>query len=98
MSLSVVFRRIARREFDDAIDWYEQRRTGRGVIFSTTVRDLLVRIADQPHFYAEVEDGVRDARVRRHPYCVYYRVETDRIVILSVFHTSRDPTIWKERT
>ena len=28
MSLSVVFRRIAKREFDDAISWYQDRREG----------------------------------------------------------------------
>ena len=28
MSFSVVFRRIAKREFDDAISWYQDRREG----------------------------------------------------------------------
>ena len=31
MSLPIVFRRAARAEFDDAADWYEQRRAGLGV-------------------------------------------------------------------
>ena len=30
MSFSVVFRRLAKREFDDAISWYQDRREGLG--------------------------------------------------------------------
>ena len=31
---------------------------------------------------------VREALVLRFPYCVYYRVKTDRVVVMAVFHTS----------
>ena len=34
MSLPVILRRQAQVEFDDAADWYEQRRLGRGVAFT----------------------------------------------------------------
>jgi len=37
MSLPVVFRRLARAEFDDAADWYEQRRAGLGAAFTAAV-------------------------------------------------------------
>lgn len=45
MSFSIVFRRIAKREFDDAISWYEDRREGLGRDFSVAVGQLLGRIA-----------------------------------------------------
>jgi hypothetical protein len=41
MSFPVVFRRIAKREFDDAISWYEDRREGLGRDFSVAVEQLL---------------------------------------------------------
>lgn len=97
MSLPVVFRRAARAEFDDAADWYDQRRPGRGATFTAAVRQVLSQIAAQPRLYAEVFQDVREAPVAKYPYCVYYREEPGQILVLSVFHTSRDPQIWQSR-
>jgi plasmid stabilization system protein ParE len=97
VSLPIVFRRAARIEFDEAADWYEQRRAGRGAKFSTAVRTVLDRIADQPEFYAQVYEDVREALVTGYPYCVYYRVEGAQVRVLAVFHTARDPSVWQSR-
>lgn len=97
MSLPIVFRRAARNEFDEAADWYEQRRAGRGAKFTAVVRDLLNRIAEQPEFYAQVFEDVREALVTGYPYCVYYRVEGGQVIVVAVFHTARDPSIWQSR-
>ena len=41
--------------------------------------------------------NVRRGVVRGYPYCIYYREEPTQVRVLSVFHTSRDPTIWQSR-
>jgi plasmid stabilization system protein ParE len=97
MSRAIVFHRIGRMEFDRAVDWYEDRRAGLGDRFSRHVLKLLDQIAANPQQYAEVENGMREARVPRFPYCVYFRLKTDTIQVVSVFHTSRDPEAWKSR-
>ena len=97
MSLPIVFRRAARTEFDDAADWYEQRRAGLGTAFTAAVQRVLDQIADQPDFYARVYLDVREALVSGYPYCVYYREEPGQVVILSIFHTARDPSTWQDR-
>jgi plasmid stabilization system protein ParE len=97
MSLPVVFRRAALAEFDDAADWYEQRRAGLGAAFTAAVQRALDQITAQPDFYPQVYQDVREALVSRYPYCVYYREEPGQVVVLSVFHTSRDPSIWQGR-
>lgn len=97
MSLPLAFRRAARYEFDEASDWYEQRRTGRGALFTAAVQEVLDRIADQPRFYALAFEDAREAPVSGYPYCVYYREEPNQVLVLAVFHTSRDPSIWQSR-
>lgn len=97
MSLPVVFRRAARAEFDTAADWYEERREGLGPAFAAAVQRVVDRIASQPDFYAQVYRGVREALVAGYPYCVYYRAEPNQIVVLSIFHSARDPSIWQGR-
>jgi toxin ParE1/3/4 len=97
MSLTVVFRRAAQCEFIEAAEWYEKRRTGRGAKFTAAVRKVLDRIAEEPDFYAPVLEDVREALISKYPYCVYYRVDGEQILVLSIFHTSRDPAVWQGR-
>jgi hypothetical protein len=48
VSTPVILRRLAQAEFDDAADWYEQRRAGRGAVFTAAVRQVLSNIANAP--------------------------------------------------
>lgn len=43
-----ILRRIAQAEFDDAADWYEERRTGQGAAFTAAVRQVLMGLGSQP--------------------------------------------------
>ena len=58
---------------------------------------MLDRVAAQPDFYAAVWNDVREALVPGFPYCVYYREEPGRVLVLSIFHTARDPSVWQGR-
>ena len=87
----------ARAEFDQATDWYEQQRTGLGTAFVTRVRDVFDRIAADPQRHAMVYRDVRKVLVPKFPYVVLYREAPGEILIVSVFHTSRDPSIWRSR-
>jgi toxin ParE1/3/4 len=95
--LHILFRREARDEFDRAADWYEQRRTGRGAKFTAAVRKVLKRAAEQPDFYAKVHGEVHEALVSGYPYCVYYLVDGEAVVVIAVFHSARDPDVWRSR-
>ena len=98
MSLSVVLRRLAQAEFDDAADWYEQRRSGRGAAFTAAVRRVLLEIASAPNAHPEVYRDVREALVPGYPYAIYYRAAPGPASVLAIFHTSRDPAEWQSRT
>lgn len=98
MNASIHFRRVARIEFDEPADWYERRLQGLGPQFVAAVQQVLDRIAEQPDFYPIVHGNVREALVRRFPFCIYHRAESDQILVLAVFHTARDPSVWQRRT
>ena len=97
MSLPVVLRPEARAEFDDAFDWYEQQRPGLGVDFVAHVQEVLDQIGATPGLYGQVFRDVRRVVVQRFPYSVFYKVEPQQVVVLAVFHSSRDPKIWQAR-
>ncbi|TAL20924.1 MAG: type II toxin-antitoxin system RelE/ParE family toxin [Nitrospirae bacterium] len=93
----VIFRLQARREFNEAGDWYEQERTGLGLEFLAEIERLIQRIADNPKQFPILYRDVRKAVVRRFPYCVYFRERDQHIVVLAVFHSARNPAVWKQR-
>ena len=97
MSLPVVLRPAARQEYDDAVDYYEAQRAGLGRRFVARVNEVLTRIGTSPRTHAAVRGDVRKAVVTKFPYCVYYRELTDRVEVISIFHTSRDPSDWQRR-
>jgi plasmid stabilization system protein ParE len=98
MTLPITFHRAARKEFDEAIDWYESQRVGLGDEFEEQVQAVLDRIAALPELHQCVLNDIRRTVVRRFPYLVYYRVKGNCIRVISVFHARRNPTIWQRRT
>jgi len=58
---------------------------------------VLVLIRDQPTLFPLADADVRVTPIRRFPYAVYFRIKPARIVVVAVFHTSRDPKVLKMR-
>ena len=98
MTLAVVFRHAARREFDEAALWYEQRRSGLGAEFVTEINRAVYLAAESPECFPIMHRDVHCVRVRRFPYSVFFHAESRRLVVLSVFHARRDPSVWQQRT
>ena len=97
MKLPLVVSPAARADILDVQNWYDQQRAGLGKKFGDAVEKQFDQIVSMPTLYAVVEDEVRQAQVSRFPYLVYYRLTTDRIEVLAVLHTSRDPQTWQSR-
>jgi plasmid stabilization system protein ParE len=98
MKRRLVLRRVAEREFDDSIAWYESQHEGLGREFQAAIEEYLQRIADASERFPKVQGEVRRAVVlRRFPFVIHFLMEPDRVVILSIFHTSREPEQLKYR-
>ena len=96
MSLPLAFHAQVRDEVDEAYAWYQQR-AGLGEDFLSAVQEVLDRIQQNPQMYGVVYRDVRRGLLRRFPYGVFYRVETNRVLILAVYHSRRDPQGWQSR-
>jgi toxin ParE1/3/4 len=97
MSIRVRLQRAAQAEYDEAVDWYESRRPGLGLRFLAALQKIIEDIGEDPLRYPEVEPGIREALLSGWPYCVYYQVRSDHVMVIAVFHASRDPAIWQWR-
>ena len=97
MKPTLVFDPEATSEFDEAYNFYQNRRFGLGDEFSGAIRTVILGILAHPKRHSVVLGDTRRARVIRFPFVVYYRIESSTIRIVSVFHTSRDPKAWQSR-
>jgi len=85
-------------EAEAAAAWYEQQKPGLGFDFLEQV-DEAIKVLPQNPF----RHGLRFGDVRRAPvhrfksYGIYYFVQHDQIVIISVFDDRRDPDRLRQR-
>jgi len=98
MSLVITFHRAASAEFIEASVWYESKRLGLALEFMAEIDRCVSLAAEYPLQFAVVREDIRRVVANRFPYSVYFRAEKHRIVVLAVFHGSRDPAIWRDRT
>jgi toxin ParE1/3/4 len=98
MTLPLSFHPAVGDEVDDGYRWYEARQAGLGRDFLDEVQDVLAAITANPSRFGFANNNIREGLLPRFPYAIYYRLLRDRVRVLSVFHTARDPSVWQSRT
>jgi plasmid stabilization system protein ParE len=97
MSLPVVFHPDVQGEIDASYRWYEQQQFGLGDDFLAALDEVFRRIEQTPEAHQVIFRDVRRALPRRFPYGGYYRVHADRVEVIAVQHSRRDPSGWQSR-
>ena len=95
--LPAVFRPEAAVDVIEARQWYDNQQMGLGDDFRNALADIVERIRSMPRMYVIVVENVHRAKLIRFPYLLYYRVLENRIEVLAVLHSSRDPRLWRQR-
>jgi toxin ParE1/3/4 len=84
-------------ELQDSALWYEDQKRGLGSNFMLSIEATLDSIQRNPFLFPIVRNQTRRAVVKRFPYSVFYQIDHDVIIVLAVFHMSRDPEILTTR-
>jgi len=93
-----VFHSVARRELEEAIDYYNAERQGLGSEFREEVQRVLALLSSFPRLGQPVRGSVRRMMLSRFPYGIYYRpLSPDTLRILAVAHNRRRPESWAGR-
>jgi plasmid stabilization system protein ParE len=97
MSLPLVFHPAVQDEVDEVYRWYEQKQAGLGDDFLAALEEVYNRLQQTPEAHQVIYGDVRRALPRRFPYGVYYRVHADRVEVIAVQHSRRDPSGWQSQ-
>ena len=87
----------AEAEMIEAAQFYDERVHGLGADFLDAIDEAVERLLANPHRFPIIENDIRRCRVKRFPFCVYFRQTIGAWRILVVKHHSRDPDYWKPR-
>jgi len=97
MNLPVRLHEAAELEAAEAIAWY-QTEAELGTALRVEIEKTIERIRAIPLAFPIVYgSSVRCARTHRFPFVLIFMIEDGQIFIIAIFHTSRDPFIWKGR-
>lgn len=88
----------AQIDFDDAADWYGSYSDELRITFIAAIDAALELVRRSPASFPVVSGTqVRRAIVRKFPYIILFTLQSDHIFIYSIFHTSRNPIVWRGR-
>jgi len=88
----------AEKEFNKAIEYYEEIENGLGYDFAGEVYLCIQRIIEYPKAWTIIEADIHRSLVNRFPFGILYAIEEHEIYILAVMHLHKEPGYWKSRT
>ena len=87
----------ARVDFDESFTWYEQRSQAAAFGFVLAMDEAIASILEDPHRFPRTHGECRYYKLRRFPFRVVFRDETERLVIVAIAHAKRHPDYWRRR-
>ena len=96
MSYKLILRQEAERDLAGTYNWYNEKVPGLGSDFLAVVERALESIQENPARFPIIYREVRRALINRFPYGLFFLLEEERVVVLGVMHTARDPAKWRK--
>ncbi|MEK7256637.1 MAG: type II toxin-antitoxin system RelE/ParE family toxin [Bacteroidota bacterium] len=101
MAYKIYLGKKAKEEYEEAMLWYHEASPQAAVKFKANILATLHEMSLRPHKYGPVRHRPRYRRaiVNRFPYQIVFRLEenTQRIFVLSFWHTRRNPAVLMKR-
>jgi toxin ParE1/3/4 len=95
--MSITYHPDAEAELIKAAKFYEKRVPGLGSEFLDAVDHAVGVIEEAPNRWSILEEDIRQYKMRRFPFAIYYRVLPDLVRILAFKYSSRRPDYWRYR-
>lgn len=81
----------AEQDADEAIVWYEEQQEGLGIRFYYLLLEKFEELRFTPHNYSFIREEYRRIAINPFPYNIIYKIIGSEVLVLAVFHHSRNP-------
>jgi plasmid stabilization system protein ParE len=92
-----IFHPEALQEYEEAVLYYSEISKDLAVAFIKCVENGIKKILEYPDAWQIVEEDIRRHLIKRFPFGIYYSIEREYIMIISVMHMNRKPGYWISR-
>lgn len=93
----LIVKEEAKEEISDAYKWYEDKQIGLGERLLDELDDCFSSIKKNPKQFIKTHKEMRQAILKIFPFVIIYEIEKELVIVYAIFHTSRNPEIWKNR-
>lgn len=97
MSYTITIAKAAEDDIRKAFLWYESQKEFLGNSFETHITSAIENILDNPLKFQIRYGNTRIFLLKKFPYGIHFNVNQNNILIIAVFHTSRDSGNWKNK-
>lgn len=80
----------AEQDIDETTLWYEDQKAWLGIRFHFAVLERFKKWKQHPQHYSFFREDYRQLILKHFPFKIIFKIASLRIIILGVFHTSRD--------
>ena len=87
----------AEYDFDNSYEYYFKDSPIIADAFFQRINISFESIKRIPYSFPKVYKNIRKFTEKKFPFVIYFQVEEFTIKVIAIFHTSRNPEVWKER-
>lgn len=99
MEYEIFIRLEAVQDYKDGINWYRKIQvTGLVLKFTYSVKQAISKIEKYPNAFAIRYKNVRVAHLSKFPYAIHYFIDGNKIIIIAIIYSGRDPQISLDRS
>jgi plasmid stabilization system protein ParE len=91
------FHEKAAEEIAEAARWYGERGAAYAVAFRLDLNQAVALIARYPDRWPIHASRARRFVLRRFPFSLVYRVDSDQVTVVALAHHRRRPAYWRRR-
>ena len=79
-TMKISIHELAAKEFDEAIEWYENQTKGLGKRFKKSVINQLKKIKENPNWFLRETDNIYKAYVPKFPYKILFTFDKEKVL------------------
>ncbi|WP_326937321.1 type II toxin-antitoxin system RelE/ParE family toxin [Flavobacterium sp. PL11] len=85
------------KNIQDTCKWYELHSKGLGLRYKTQTKKQINSLNKDPYLFSIKYGEIQCRKIEKFPFLIHYLIDENAktIAIFAVFHTSRNPEIWK---
>ena len=87
----------AENDIINSVDYYKSKQKGLGKRFFNLVLKSFETISENPFAFVKIDNNMRKYVMKKFPFIILYKISKTIILIIAVFHTSRNPSVIKKR-